>query len=53
MQLSAEGNKIVMRIWLEMNKSVFEAEDYPDLKEFFKKLYTILEEPVVLKRKIS
>jgi len=52
-QLSPDGNKIIMRIWLEVNKSVFEAEDYPAVKEFFKKLYTILEEPVVLKRKIS
>jgi hypothetical protein len=53
MQLSPDGSKIVMRIWLEMNRSVFEAEDYPVLREFFKKLYAILEEPIVLKRKIS
>ena len=50
-QLSPDGKNIIVRIMLDVNRSVFEPEDYPAVKEFFKKLYSILDEPVVLKRK--
>jgi hypothetical protein len=50
-QLAPDRRKIILRIKLEMNRSLFEAEDYPAVKDFFKKLYAILDEPIVLKKK--
>ncbi len=50
-QLTPDKSKIMVRIKLEVNRSLFEAEDYPAVKEFFKKLYAILDEPIVLKKK--
>jgi hypothetical protein len=44
-------NNIVVKIKLELNRTVYSPEEYPGVREFFKKMYALLNEPIVLKRK--
>jgi len=46
-----DNNTISFRFSLEFNVAVFSAEGYPYIKEFFKKMYAILDERIVLKKK--
>ncbi|RYY28072.1 MAG: DUF3857 domain-containing protein [Chitinophagaceae bacterium] len=46
----AKTQKIVSRITLDLNQSEFSAEDYAALKEFYKKMFDLLNEPVVIKK---
>lgn len=46
-----DGNVIAFRFTLDFNVPVYTAEDYPLIKEFFKKMYAILDERIVLKKK--
>jgi hypothetical protein len=48
---SADGKKILMRTKVELNRTLYSAEEYKSVKEFFKKMYDILNEPFVMKRK--
>jgi len=49
--LAVQGNTLQCLIRLEYLESYFPKEDYPDLKEFFSKMYGYLNEPVILRRK--
>ena len=42
---------ISINFTLEMNASGYTADSYPYIKQFFKKMYDILEEKIVLKKK--
>jgi len=49
--VSFENGKLVQNMLIEVNRSLFEADDYPMVKEFYKKMFDSLNEPVVLKKK--
>jgi hypothetical protein len=44
-------NVITLRQSLEFNRPIFGADEYPEFREFYKKLFDFLNEQVVLKRK--
>jgi transglutaminase-like putative cysteine protease len=46
-----QANQLITRIKIETNKSVFPANEYVDLKEFYKKLSNLLEEQCVITKK--
>jgi Domain of Unknown Function with PDB structure (DUF3857) len=46
-----ENNIISFRFTLNFNTPAYTAESYPLVKEFFKKMYAILDERIVLKKK--
>lgn len=48
---SAETSQLMARIKIDFTKSEYTADEYPDLKEFFKKMNDLLNEQVVLKKK--
>ena len=43
-------NRITTRITLDFNKAVYSSEQYPMVYSFYKKLYTLLDEPILLKK---
>ena len=45
------GNKIVARINIELKKSLFAMDEYETLKEFYKKMFSLLNEQIVVKKK--
>jgi hypothetical protein len=47
-----DGSSVVYRISIEYRKSVFTASTYPALHAFYKKMYGLLNEPILLKRAI-
>lgn len=49
--ISAEDNLLNLRIDIEFNRNFYPAEDYPDFKEFYKKMLTALNEQIVIKKK--
>jgi len=49
--MQQDGNMISFRLTLDMNASGYSADSYPYIKEFFKKMYEILDERIVLKKK--
>ena len=49
--VSFENGKLVQNMLIEVNRSLFEADDYPMVKEFYKKMFDSLNESVVLKKK--
>ena len=44
-------NRISARITIEFRKPVYTADEYPMVYDFYKKLYALLEEPILLKKK--
>jgi len=48
---SFEGGKLVQNILIEVNTSLFDADDYQMVKEFYKLMYDSLNESIVLKKK--
>ncbi|MBL7726683.1 MAG: DUF3857 domain-containing protein [Dinghuibacter sp.] len=46
-----EENTITLRMTLDINRPVFGADEYADFREYYKKLYEMLNEQVVLKKK--
>jgi hypothetical protein len=48
--VAQEGNIIATRYVVNRLKSFYTKEEYPALKEFYKKLFEVLNEPVVLKK---
>lgn len=47
-----EPNKrIIARLILDFSKSLYPAEEYGDIKEFYKKMFELLDEQIVLKKK--
>ena len=45
------NNKLLTRIQLDFKKPVFSAEEYPELQEFYKQLYALLNEQYVIRKK--
>lgn len=50
-RIQAEGNIISFRLTIDLLYAGYTAEGYPYLKEFFKKMYAIIDERIVLKKK--
>jgi hypothetical protein len=46
-----EGNTISLRLVLEFSRPIFSADEYPEFKDFYKKMFDMLNEQVVLKMK--
>lgn len=46
-----EDNVITLRQTLEFNRPLFSADEYPDFKVFYKKMYDMLNEQIVMKKK--
>ena len=49
--LAVQGNMISTRITLEFKRPFYSPEEYADLREFYKKMYSLLDEQVVFKKK--
>ncbi len=49
--MQLDGNILSFRFTLDIKVSGYEAESYPYIKEFFKKMYAILDERIVLQKK--
>jgi hypothetical protein len=47
----AQGNMLSSRITLEFKRPYYSPEEYADLKEFYKKMYSLLDEQIVIKKK--
>lgn len=50
-RVAAEGNQVSVRMSLEFNKPLFPVQEYPDFKEFYKQLFTLLSEQIAIKKK--
>ena len=48
--MQQDGNIISFRLTLDFKVSRYPAENYPYVKEFFKKMYNIIDERIVLKK---
>jgi len=48
--IQAEQDHFNMRIELDFKKPVFTVEEYPDFREFYKKLFGLLNEQIVIKK---
>lgn len=48
--ITATGKKLALQMTLLYNQSEFRAKDYGFLKDFYKKLFNLLEEPIVVKQ---
>ncbi|MBK8494916.1 MAG: hypothetical protein IPL50_07745 [Chitinophagaceae bacterium] len=49
--MRVDGNIISFRFTLDIKVYGYEAQSYPYIKEFFKKMYIILDERIVLTKK--
>ena len=49
--IQRDNNEINFRITLDFERSVYSANSYPDFQEFYKKLFTTLNEQIVIKKK--
>ncbi len=49
-RIAAEKNQVSVRINLDFKKPVFSVEEYPDFKEFYKKLFDILNEQIAIRK---
>jgi hypothetical protein len=45
------ANKVLARIRVELKKSLYGADEYEELKEFYKKMFDLLNEQIVFKKK--
>lgn len=50
-RVASEGNQVSVRMALEFNKPFFSVQEYPDFKEFYKQLFTLLSEQIAIKKK--
>jgi len=48
-----DRSKLLLRYQIEFSRSLYTAADYPDIKEFYKKMFDFLGEQIVLKKKPS
>jgi hypothetical protein len=48
--LDEKNHRLLARMKVDINKSVFEVDEYGDLKEFYKKMIGLMNEQIVLKR---
>jgi hypothetical protein len=49
--IAVQGNMLSSRITLEFKRPFYSPEEYADLKEFYKKMYSMLDEQIVIKKK--
>jgi hypothetical protein len=49
--IAVQGNMLSSRITLEFKRPFYTPEEYADLKEFYKKMYLLLDEQIVFKKK--
>lgn len=49
--MAAQGNILSTRVTVEYKRPFYSPEEYGDLKEFYKKMYSLLDEQVVIKKK--
>lgn len=49
--LQKDDNILSFRVTIDFKRPVYAADEYPDVKEFYKKLYEALDEKIVLKKK--
>lgn len=49
--LAATGNMLSTRITIEFKRPFYGPQEYGDLKEFYKKMYSLLDEQIVIKKK--
>lgn len=47
----ANSNKVLARLKIEMKKSLYTVDEYGELKEFYKRMFDMLNEQVVFKKK--
>jgi hypothetical protein len=47
------NNKLSLRITLDFKKPYYTTEEYPEFKEFYKKLFDMLNEQVVIRKKVQ
>jgi hypothetical protein len=50
-RLATENNQLSVRIILDVKKPFFTVQEYPDFKEFYKQLFSLLSEQIALRRK--
>lgn len=50
-RVNSEKNVLAVRISLEFKKPVYSPEEYPDFKEFYKQLFTLLNEQYAIRKK--
>jgi hypothetical protein len=48
--LEKQDGYISLRYEINIKRTRFQRSEYPDLREFFKKMYEMLDEQIVLKR---
>lgn len=48
--IGVQENKVISRFVIDFKKSIYFPEDYPELHEFFKQMYQMLNEQIVLKK---
>lgn len=48
---SPDGKRIMVKLRFEINKTLYAPAEYDAVKEFFKKMYAVLNDPIVLKKK--
>lgn len=48
--VSADSNTITIRFNVILKKPMYFTEDYPNIREFYKQMYTYINEPIVLKK---
>jgi hypothetical protein len=49
--MEANGNRISYRVSLEFRRPMYEASEYDEFKEFYKKLFANLNEQIVFRKK--
>lgn len=47
----SDDNLVSFRITIDFNRPSYDADEYPDLKEFYKKMYAVLNEKIIVKIK--
>ncbi|HSU27065.1 MAG TPA: hypothetical protein VLJ68_01710, partial [Chitinophagaceae bacterium] len=50
-RMNVAGNELGALVTVEFKKPVFTPEEYPDMMEFYKKLFDMLNEQIVIKKK--
>ena len=49
--MARQNDALIVREHFELNNAVFSADQYPFVKEVFEKMYALLNEQIVFKRK--
>lgn len=51
--VSANGNTLNTKVTIEYKRPYYSPDEYPDLKEFYKKMFALIDEQIVIKKKNS